>query len=102
MLVVRLQANATEETLLRLNQFEKELASLRTLLRKEALKVKGSNSSNNSDTNDSGISDASSCSSSSCLDLVDFSLRQQQMERLRFLAQHLQQSLEPTSKVRQT
>jgi hypothetical protein len=30
---------------------------------------------------------------------LDFPLRQQQMDRLRFLAQHLQQSLQPSSKV---
>ncbi len=104
-----LQVSATEETLLRLQQFHKELFALRNVLRKEALKVKGGGAHNNSsgggDTNDSGISDASSCSSSSsnsssCNSLdLDFPLRQQQLERLRFLAQHLQQSLQPSSKV---
>ncbi len=115
------QVSATEETLERLQQFEQELLALRGQLRKAAIKVKGRNtsshhssnsshhsssnshhSSNSSgDNNDSGISDASSssCSSSNSSMELDFPLRQQQMDRLRFLAQHLQQSLQPSSKV---
>jgi hypothetical protein len=113
--------SATEETLERLQQFEQELLALRGQLRKAAIKVKGrynssihsSNSSHHSSSNsshhssssggdnhDSGISDASSsCSSSNSSMELDFPLRQQQMDRLRFLAQHLQQSLQPSSKV---
>jgi hypothetical protein len=101
--------SATEETLERLQQFEQELLALRGQLRKAAIKVKGRNSSGSSshhsssggDNNDSGISDASSssCSSSNSSMELDFPLRQQQMDRLRFLAQHLQQSLQPSSKV---
>ena len=107
------QVSATEETLERLQQFEQELLALRGQLRKAAIKVKGRNSSHHSssnsshhssssggDNNDSGISDASSsCSSSNSSMELDFPLRQQQMDRLRFLAQHLQQSLQPSSKV---
>jgi hypothetical protein len=104
--------SATEETLERLQQFEQELLALRGQLRKAAIKVKGRNSSSHhssnsshhsssgGDNNDSGISDASSsCSSSNSSMELDFPLRQQQMDRLRFLAQHLQQSLQPSSKV---
>ena len=107
------QVSATEETLERLQQFEQELLALRGQLRKAAIKVKGRNSSSHhssnsshhsssgGDNNDSGISDASSscCSSSNSSMELDFPLRQQQMDRLRFLAQHLQQSLQPSSKV---
>jgi hypothetical protein len=101
--------SATEETLERLQQFEQELLALRGQLRKAAIKVKGRNSSSHhssshssgGDNNDSGISDASSssCSSINSSMELDFPLRQQQMDRLRFLAQHLQQSLQPSSKV---
>jgi len=80
--------SATEETLIKFNEFETELISLKNSLSKDAMRVRGSDAPEGSC--DSGISDASTEN--------DFPLREQQLERLRFLAQNLEQSLDPRSK----
>lgn len=86
--VTSLHLSSTEQTLAHLHQFETELFQLRTSLRKDAARVRSSGRREGSC--DSGISDASTEN--------ELPLREQQLERLRYLASSLEQSLDPRSK----
>lgn len=89
--------SSAEETLEKFKQFEHELTNLKKGLRKDALRYRGRKSAlraalkNGDGSCDSGISDASSTDN-------DFPQeREQQLARLRNLANHLEASLHPDS-----